>query len=85
MYIHIHGRFSLFDTNVLNGFMVSLFLAAPAPRVLKSNKPNGNISTDWAKALSFVWEKVLYADIVLYTILRFSNLNKQSPRGVLLK
>ena len=23
-------------------------------------RPNGNISTEWAKVLSFVWEKVLF-------------------------
>ena len=32
LHTYIHGWFSLFDTNVLTGFMVSLLTAAPAPR-----------------------------------------------------
>ena len=38
LYTYIHERFSLFDTstNVLTGFMISLFLAAPALRVRRA-------------------------------------------------
>ena len=55
IYLYIHGQFSLFDTNVLAGFMISLFLAGPVPRACTKNmKSNGNISTEWAKVLSFV-------------------------------
>ena len=38
LYIHIHKRFSLFNTNtnVLTGFMISLFLAAPVPKVRRA-------------------------------------------------
>ena len=32
----IHGRFSQFDANILTGFMISLFLAAPALRVRRA-------------------------------------------------
>ena len=32
LYIYIHGQFSLFGTSGLTGFMISLFLEAPAPR-----------------------------------------------------
>ena len=64
MNINIHERFSLLDRNVLAGFMISLFLAAHAPRGSSKNtnsiKPNGNISMKWPKALPFVWEKVLF-------------------------
>ena len=33
LYIHIHKQFSLFhtNTNVLTGFMISLFFTAPTP------------------------------------------------------
>ena len=33
LYIYTHGQFSLSDTNVITGFMISLFLAALAPRL----------------------------------------------------
>ena len=36
LYIHIRRRFSLFDTNVLTGFMIFLFLAAPVPRLWRA-------------------------------------------------
>ena len=38
LYIYIHEQFSLFDTNtsVLTGFMISLFLTAPAARVKRA-------------------------------------------------
>ena len=36
LYIHIHRRFSLFDANVLNGFMISLFLVASVARVQRA-------------------------------------------------
>ena len=36
LYIYSHERFSLFDTNCLTDFMISLFLAAPAPRVQRA-------------------------------------------------
>ena len=32
-------------------------------------KPNGNISSEWAKVLSFVWEKVLFHREVIYVFL----------------
>ena len=48
----IHGRFNLFNTNVLTSFMISLFLAAS--KSAKSRKPNGSISKEWLKILSFV-------------------------------
>ena len=35
-YIYIHGRCSLFNTNALTGFMISLFLAAPALTVRRA-------------------------------------------------
>ena len=35
LYSYIHKWFNLFDTNVQTGFIISLFLAAPAPRVRK--------------------------------------------------
>ena len=48
----IHGRFNLFNTNVLTGFIISLFLAAS--KSAKSRIPNGSISKEWLKILSFV-------------------------------
>ena len=33
IYCRLYGRFNLFDMNVLTGFMISVFLAAPASRV----------------------------------------------------
>ena len=44
-----------------------LFSCSTCSKSTKSKKPNGNISTDWAKVLSFVWEKVLF-----YTEVTFS-------------
>ena len=36
LYIYIHVQFSLFDTSVLIGFMISLFLATLPPRVQRA-------------------------------------------------
>ena len=36
LYIHIHERCSLFDANFVTIFMISLFLAAPVPRVRRA-------------------------------------------------
>ena len=62
--ICVMHQISLLDRNVLAGFMISLFLAAHAPRGSSKNtnsiKPNGNISMKWPKALPFVWERVLF-------------------------
>ena len=57
--MYVHGEFSLFDVNFLPGFTISLFLR--------------NIATDWAKALSLVWEKVLfYTEIKFFLLITFS-------------
>ena len=40
----------------------------------KSMKPNGDISTEWAKVLSFVWEKELFhREIIGFLINHFGN------------
>ena len=40
-HIYVQGRFSLFDTNVLTGSMISLFAAAPAPKVRRERNLMG--------------------------------------------
>ena len=41
--------------------LVSRFVyCSTCSKTAKSMKPNGNMSMEWAKVLSFVWEKVLF-------------------------
>ena len=62
LYIYIHERFSL--AYLIPKPMFSLFswflYCSTCSNSTKSMKPNGNISTEWAEALSFVWEKELF-------------------------
>ena len=66
-YCRLYERFSLFDTNVLTGFMISLFLAAPAPRVRTARKLMGTSLQHGLRFFSLVLEKVLF-----YTEVKFS-------------
>ena len=66
-YCRLYERFSLFDTNVLTGFMISLFLAAPAPRVRRARKLMGTSLQHGLRSFSLVLEKVLF-----YTEVKFS-------------
>ena len=69
LYIYIHGLFGLFDAKFLTGFMIIIIsFCSTCSKSMKSIKPNGNISKEWAKFLSFVWEKVL-----LYTKVKLSH------------
>ena len=62
LYIYIHERFSLaYLTPIPMSSLFSWFLyCSTCSKGTKSMKPNGNISTEWAKVLSFVWEKELF-------------------------
>ena len=66
-YCRLYERFSLFDTNVPTGFMISLFLAAPAPRVRRARKLMGTSLQHGLRFFSLVLEKVLF-----YTEVKFS-------------
>ena len=55
----LYGQFSLSDTYVLIGFMISRFLTATASRVQKA-RDLMRTSVEWAKFLSFVWEKYYF-------------------------
>ena len=47
----------------------SFFYCGTCSKSTKSMKPNGNISMEWVKALSFVWEKVLfYREVICFLI-----------------
>ena len=59
IYCRLYGRFNLFDMNVLTGFMISVFLAAPASRV---RRPRNLMSS-----LFCLGKKVLF-----YTEVKFS-------------
>ena len=74
LYIYIHKRFS--QVYLIPIPMFSLFswflYCSTCSKNTKSMKPNWNISTEWAKVLSFVWEKVLfYREIICFL---FNNL-----------
>ena len=65
LYINTQEQFSLFGTNinVFTGFMISWngFIFCSIYSVsTKSMTPNGNISMEQDKVLSFVWKKVLF-------------------------
>ena len=64
-YCRLYERFSLFDTNVLTGFMISLFLAAPAPRVRRARKLMG---TSLQHGLRFGKSTFLYGSKVFLLI-----------------
>ena len=71
LYIYIHERFSLAYLIPIPMFsLFSWFLyCSTCSKSTKSMKPNGNISTEWAKVLSFVWEKVLfYREVICFLI-----------------
>ena len=55
----LYGQFSLSDTYVLIGFMISRFLTATASRVQKA-RDLMRTSVEWAKFLSFVWKKYYF-------------------------
>ena len=67
LYIYIHGRFCL--VYLIPIPMLSLFswflYCNTCSKSTKSMKPNGNISTEWPKVLSFVWENVLFCREVI--------------------
>ena len=62
LYIYIHEQFSLAYLMPISMFsLFSWFLYCNTSCTsTKSMKPNGNISMEWPKVLSFVWEKVLF-------------------------
>ena len=62
LYIYIHERFSLAYLMPIPMFsLFSWFLYCnTCSKSTKSMKPNGNISTEWAKVLSFILEKLLF-------------------------
>ena len=71
LYIYIHERFSLAYLMPVPMFsLFSWFLYCnTCSKSTKGMKPNGNISTEWAKVLSFVWEKlVFYREVIFFLI-----------------
>ena len=68
LYIYIHEQFSLFDTNTyaLTVFMISLFLAAPAPRVQRTWNL---IETSVRNGLMFF---ILFGKKLFYTEVQFA-------------
>ena len=73
-FISTNDLASLFDTNtnVLTVFMMPLLHHLLCSKSTKSMKANRNISTEWAKVLSFVWEKVLCYRKVIYFLIKTS-------------
>ena len=51
--------------------MIDLFLAAPCSKSTKRVKPNGNINTELAKVLYFVWGKILFFTKVKFFLIIF--------------
>ena len=48
----------------------------------KSMKPNGNISMEWAKLFSFVWEKVQFTENLSFFIDNLFGNVFQTSRGI---
>ena len=76
--VYIHGQFSPLYTNVLTGFMISLFLAAPAPSVRKAWNLMGASVPNWLKlfllfAKNYYFQQKLSFLIITLFSKRFSN------------
>ena len=79
-YIYIRGRFSLFFYEFSHWFHDFSVSCSTFSMSMKSMKPNGNISTESAKVLYFVWEQILFYTVKVKVFLlqqsfwkRFSN------------
>ena len=69
LYIYIHEQFIAYLILIPMFWLVSWFLyCSTCSKSVRSMKPNGNISMEWAKVLSFVWEKVLFYREVKFLI-----------------
>ena len=71
LYIYIHERFRLIYLMPIPMFsLFSWFLYCnTCSKSTQSMKPNGNISTEWAKVLSIVYEKLLfYREVLCFLI-----------------
>ena len=69
LYSYIHGRFSLAYLIPIFSLFSWLLYCSTCSRRTKSMRHNGNISTVYAKVLSFVWEKVLfYKEVICFLI-----------------
>ena len=63
IFSYIHGRFSLFNTNVRTGFMISLFLVAPALRLRRAKNVFATSVRNKLRFLSFFFEGVLFSKL----------------------
>ena len=85
LHIYIHERFSLAYLKPIPMFsLFSWFLyCSTCSKSTKSMKPNRNISTEWAKVLSFVWEKVLfYREVICFLFNNLFGNVFQTSRGI---
>ena len=76
LYIYIQERFSLAYLMPIPMFsLFSWFLYYNScSKSTKSMKPNGNISTEWAKVLSIVYEKLLFIEKLYgFSLITFGN------------
>ena len=80
LYIYIHKRFSpAYLMPILMFLTVFMIYCNTCSKSTKSMKPNGNISTEWAKVLSFIWEKVLfYREVICFINTLFGNVFQTS-------
>ena len=80
--IYIHKWFSLACLIPIPMFsMFSWFLyCSICHKSTKSMKHKGNISTEWAKVLSFVWEKQLFHREVICFLINYFSYNSKSNR-----
>ena len=68
LHTNIYRWFSQFDSNALTGFMISLFLAAPAPRRPRTwNLMGISVRGGFFLVLSFVWEKAFFHTEVTFS------------------
>ena len=64
----IHGRFSQFDANILTGFMISLFLAAPALRVRRAWNLMGTSVRDGLRFFLLFGKKYYFIEKLTFLI-----------------
>ena len=64
----IHGRFSQFDANFLTGFMISLFLAAPALRVRRASNLMGTSVRDGLRFFLLFGKKYYFIEKLTFLI-----------------
>ena len=64
----VKSTFSLFDTNVLTGFVISLLVALPAPSIRKARKLIGKSVQNGLRFFLLFWKKYFFTQKLNFLI-----------------